>query len=100
MWAEVLISPHNPERDVQELARFLTAGEETIISEPLELAALHKDGRELPVELTFTAINADGGRQFNVFIRDVTERKRGEDLQRALERERDRAEHLGDLNRL
>jgi PAS domain S-box-containing protein len=77
--AEVLISPHNPERDAPELARFLTAGEGAIIGKPLELTAMHKDGRELALELTVTAIDADGGRQVNAFIRDITERKRAEE---------------------
>ena len=41
----------------------------------LELTALHRDGREFPVELTISPIAMEQGYAFNAFLRDITERK-------------------------
>ncbi len=42
----------------------------------IELPALHKDGREIPIEVTFGEINREGKRLFTAVIRDITERKK------------------------
>jgi light-regulated signal transduction histidine kinase (bacteriophytochrome) len=58
-------------------------GKGEAVDKLMALDALHRSGRELPVELTISPQRAPGGWQFNAFIRDVSERKR-------LEEERDR----------
>lgn len=51
----------------------------------VELPALHKDGHEVPVEVTFGEIKSGGKRLFTAVIRDITERKRArEELQQNL----------------
>ena len=45
----------------------------------VEIPVLHKDGHEVPVEVTFGEINSDGKRLFTAVIRDITERKRAEE---------------------
>ncbi len=51
----------------------------------VELPALHKDGHEVPIEVTFGEIKRDGERLFTAVIRDITERKRAkEELQQNL----------------
>jgi diguanylate cyclase (GGDEF)-like protein/PAS domain S-box-containing protein len=56
------------------MARFLATGHGPVLGRPVELAALRKDGAEVPVELTIWALDAAEGWRFNAFLRDVTER--------------------------
>ena len=41
-----------------------------------EVAARHKDGREIPIEISFCEYDAGGKQMFAVVLRDLTERKR------------------------
>src|ERR1700730_17153566 len=60
------------------LRHFLASGEGPVLNKRIEITALHKDGREFPVELTISAINGTGTQRFVAFVRDITERKRTE----------------------
>ena len=40
--------------------------------------AQHRDGRELPVEMTVTPVRVRGGFSFNAFMHDISERKKVE----------------------
>jgi PAS domain S-box-containing protein len=51
------------------------------------MIALHRDGREFPVELTVTPLQMDGAIVFSGFLRDITERKRAEERIRQDEEE-------------
>ena len=54
----------------------------------VELSALHRDGREFPVELTIAALQTLDGTCFNAFLRDISTRKC---LEAELEAARDQA---------
>ncbi|HLG87290.1 MAG TPA: PAS domain S-box protein [Alphaproteobacteria bacterium] len=62
----------------QGLARYLATGEARVLNRRVELVALHRDGREFPVELAITPIGAGGGMAFAGFVRDIAERKLAE----------------------
>ncbi len=49
-----------------------------------EMSARHRDGREFPVELSLTPVWTEGTVVFSVFLRDVTDRKRTEDVVRRM----------------
>jgi diguanylate cyclase (GGDEF)-like protein/PAS domain S-box-containing protein len=67
------------------VARFLRVGDGPAVGRLLELDALHRDGHELPIEMTLSA-DADGETwRFSAFVRDVSERRR---MTEALHRER------------
>jgi PAS domain S-box-containing protein len=57
------------------LARYLASGEARVLNQRIELEALHRDGREFPVELAITPIRGDKTVTFSAFIRDVSEAK-------------------------
>ena len=67
-------------RDAHErdLRHFLASGEGPVLNKRIEITALHRDGREFPVELTISVIRGTGARRFAAFVRDITDRKRSE----------------------
>ena len=60
------------------LRHFLATGEGPVLSKRIEITALHRDGREFPVELAITPLKVGGSWAFSAFVRDITGRKRAE----------------------
>src|SRR5262249_24065846 len=56
------------------LARFLLGGKSSILGKRLEIEALRRDGKEIKVELSVTALRQRSGYLFNGFVRDLTDR--------------------------
>ncbi len=79
-----------PERMRQQhetgLHRYLATGEGPILNTRIEIAALHKDGYEFPVQLSVTPIRRGDRVSFSAFIEDITERKRMEEEVRQLQK--------------
>ncbi|MGH9768454.1 MAG: PAS domain S-box protein, partial [Blastocatellia bacterium] len=67
------------------MKRYLVTGNKRINWSGVELTGLHKDGREVPVEVAFNEYVKDGSRTFTGIIRDITERKRAEAARHAAE---------------
>ncbi|MDQ3751255.1 MAG: PAS domain S-box protein [Acidobacteriota bacterium] len=55
--------------------RYAATGKRNITWQGIEVSALHKDGHEVPVEITFGELNLDGTHLFTAVIRDITDRK-------------------------
>ena len=71
-----------PERDRkahrQRLARLVAPGALAAPNRRLELKALHRDGRELPLEVSSSPIEVAGRTVVSAFLRDISERQRAE----------------------
>src|SRR3989338_3395489 len=80
MMSETIIPLQYREAHKQGLKRFLSAGEGPILNSRIELSALHRDGHEFPVELAVIPIKMKDKYEFSAFIRDITDRKKAEDL--------------------
>ncbi len=76
--AEVIIPERYRDAHRRGIAHFLSSGEGPVLGRRLELAALHREGYEFPVELTISALQTERGHSFNAFLRDISERKRRE----------------------
>ncbi|MBF0529610.1 MAG: PAS domain S-box protein, partial [Deltaproteobacteria bacterium] len=72
----LLAPPHHLKAHQAALPTFLQTGQGSAIGKTLELEARRKDGIEIPVELSLSAILINGGWHAVGLIRDVTERKR------------------------
>jgi len=57
------------------LQQFLETGEGPLIGHRMELSALNREGREIPIEITISAVRWGDTYLFNAFLRDITERQ-------------------------
>jgi PAS domain S-box-containing protein len=71
-----LIPPKYRELHERGLRKYLETGEGPVLGQKLELSALHKDGREFPIELSITeAIRSGNEARILSFIRDISQEK-------------------------
>jgi PAS domain S-box-containing protein len=75
---KILIPPARRKAHRRGLARFLATGEATILNRRTEVQALHRNGKEFPVEITILAVKTNKGQVFSAFLRDLTEKKQAE----------------------
>ncbi|MBA2447694.1 MAG: PAS domain S-box protein [Chloroflexi bacterium] len=80
--AELIVPPSLREAHRQGMARYLATGESHILGERIEMTAMRADGTEFPVELAVTRILTDGPPMFTGYLRDITDRKRTEEMLR------------------
>jgi PAS domain S-box-containing protein len=73
----------------QAIRQTLMAGQDSALNKRFEITALHRDGLEFPIEVTVSAVSTGETDRFAAFVRDVTERKRGEE-------ERDKAKEAAE----
>ncbi len=62
------------------MAHYNKTGDGKILKKLLELNALNKEGEEFPVELSITPISFENTTFFCSFIRDISERKKSENI--------------------
>jgi PAS domain S-box-containing protein len=75
-------------RHREGIERHIATGERRVPWDGMELPGLHRDGREIPLEITFGEFVRDGRHYFTGIMRDITERKNAEvERERLLERE-------------
>ena len=74
-------------RTTRGMRRFHETGEAPIVHQRLELTALHRSGREFPIEITITSpMRLENGYFFGAFLRDISDRREHDDqLRRAKE---------------
>jgi PAS domain S-box-containing protein len=83
------------------LRHWRETGEGAVLNSRIEIQALHRDGRLIPVEVAIVPVAVGEETTFSGFIRDISERKRAqEDLERALQVEREAAARLRALDEM
>ncbi len=86
---ETIIPPRFRDAHRRGVAHFLSTGEGPALNQRLRLRALHRDGREFPVEITIAPVRQGESFLFAAFVHDVTQQ---EQHKQDLERARDAAE--------
>jgi PAS domain S-box-containing protein len=76
---ETIVPPRYRPAYRRGLEHFLATGEGPVLNKPIEMTAVHRDGREFPVELTIALpLRVGNSYIFNAFLRDISERKQKE----------------------
>ena len=76
--ADTIIPPDYRAAHQQGIARFLATGVGPMLGKRIEVAALHRDGHQFPVEITITPIRLAHAWLFCAFLRDISDRQEGE----------------------
>jgi PAS domain S-box-containing protein len=72
--AELIIPEPHRARHWEGLMKFLRTGDGPMLGTRFEIEAQRRDGKEIEVELSITALQRRGGHVFNGFIRDLTDK--------------------------
>lgn len=73
--SELIIPPRYRDAHERGLEHYLATGEGPVLDKHLDIEAAHRDGRELPVELSITRTEQFGEPVFLGFLRDISERR-------------------------
>jgi PAS domain S-box-containing protein len=84
--AELIIPEIHRAGHASGIARFLSTGEDRIRGRRFETDARRRDGKEIKVELSITALRRRDGVVFNGFLRDLTDKIAAEDRIRQAEK--------------
>jgi PAS domain S-box-containing protein len=79
---EVIFPPALRDGQYRGLENHLVTGKGTVLDKRLEMTAMRADGSEFPIELAITRIRLDPLPMFTAYVRDITERKHGEEALR------------------
>lgn len=79
----LIIPEHLRDRHLEGVKRYLATGHVTYLGGTAEFTALRKDGTEFPIEISLGAWSGREGLSFTAIIRDITVRKRQEQLSEA-----------------
>ncbi len=107
--ADLIVPPSLREAHRRGLERYLETGEGPVLGKRIEISAMRADGSIFPVELAITRVFLEGPPIFTAYLRDLTERKRHEEIQirslemqaenlRALEANRLKSEFLANMS--
>lgn len=95
--AELVIP--EPLRDAHRagLSRFNLTGEAPLLGRRIEVTAIRRSGETFPIELSISPVNTDAATLFLGFVRDISERRRNEDLLKRQAREAELLHHVTSL---
>ncbi|MCK6547077.1 ATP-binding protein [Myxococcota bacterium] len=81
--SDVLIPERMRAAHDEGMRRYAATGHGPVLGRRLEMPALTKDGREIPVELSIAPLSIDGRSIFAGFLRDISARRSSEEALRA-----------------
>ncbi len=76
---EVIVPQQHRSAHLEGVERVSSDGETHVIGSTVELTALHRNGREIPIELSLATWFVGDQRYYGGIIRDISERKRAEE---------------------
>jgi PAS domain S-box-containing protein len=73
--ASTIIAPTSRGLHEERIRRFSDSGDSPLVGEWIELAALHRNGGEIPVEMTIWTVTSGSARSFHALFRDLSRRR-------------------------
>jgi PAS domain S-box-containing protein len=98
--SDTIIPPHHREAHERGVQRFLDTGEGPLLNKRIEITALHRSGREFPVELAVSCAKVADTWTFSAFIRDLSQRRQVEEAREAANRAKSESLALQETDRL
>jgi PAS domain S-box-containing protein len=95
--ADLIIPERYREDHDRGLRHYLETGQGPLLRRRVEIAALRRGGEEFPIELSISPFDHDGTQVFIGFVRDITNRRR---TQQMLEKQVRQAKLLGEVTAL
>lgn len=93
--ADLIVPPAMRKSYNAGLQDFIRTGSSPVINNRIEVMALHRDGHEIPIELSIGALRTPDGFVAHAFLHDISERKEAEaKLAASAKRLRDITDHL------
>ncbi|TDQ17049.1 PAS domain S-box-containing protein [Algoriphagus boseongensis] len=87
---ENIIPNQHRQSHSQGMDRYMATGKGPVLNQRIEITAMHKNGREFPIELAIIPIVSQGVKSFTAFSRDITLQKESqEETKKALNKERE-----------
>lgn len=83
---ELIVPPAHRAAHDEGMARFVATGQGPVVNRRTEITGQHRDGHEIPIELSISAVATPEGYVANAFVRDI--RARREAQQRLQDSER------------
>jgi len=77
--SDTIIPPQYREAHEQGLQKFLHTGEGLLLNKRIEITAVHRTGREFPVELAISSAKIADTWTFSAFLRDISDRRQAEE---------------------
>ncbi|HEY9683623.1 MAG TPA: response regulator [Oculatellaceae cyanobacterium] len=88
MLLDMIVPERHREQYKDALQHYRATGESPLLNQIIETDGLHRDGHELPIELSITPLQLDDKVTFFAFLRDITKRRQ---VQQELAQARDQA---------
>ncbi|MFZ5549738.1 MAG: diguanylate cyclase domain-containing protein [Pseudomonadota bacterium] len=83
---ELIVPPTYRQAHESGFARFTQTGEGPVINRRTEITGWHRDGHEIPIELSISAVRTPEGYVANAFVRDIRARREAQQQLQASER--------------
>ena len=77
--SDTIIPPQYREAHERGLQRFLQ-GDRPLLNKRIEITAVHRTGREFPVELAISSAKIADTWTFSAFVRDISDRRQAEEV--------------------
>lgn len=98
--AETIIPERFRQQHKDGMRRLMESSEEHMLNRRIIVEALHRDGHEVPVEISISAIRENDGWIFNAFVRDLSDQKIAEQEKHDLQELLLRKERLATVGQL
>jgi PAS domain S-box-containing protein len=98
--AMLIVPPEHREAHRRGLARYVATGQSHLVGRLIEMSALKADGSQFPIELAITAVESDGPLMLTGVARNITERKRTDEIRRQSQAIEQQNRRMLEANRL
>ena len=76
--SELIVPPEQRDDHERAVRDYLETGDSVMAEQVMEISALHRDGSELPVEISIAGLKTSEGWSLNAFLHDISDRRKAD----------------------